>query len=284
MTIPTACVIGWPVAHSRSPLIHGYWLRQLRHRRRLRHACRSRRTDRRRSSRGFARQRLRRRQRHRAAQGSGLRRRRRGRARRAARSAPSTRIWVEDGRLVGDNTDARRLPRQSRRERAWLGRDAGPGRGARRRRRGARGRLRAGRARLRADPSSSTARRARAEALADALRRRRPAGGAGTTLPAALGRRGVLVNTTSLGMKGQPPLDIDLGRLAADALVTDIVYVPLETALLAAARRARPRAPSTGSACCSTRRCPASSAGSACARGDAGAARRGRSPTSGRRR
>ncbi|MGJ4858398.1 shikimate dehydrogenase [Labrys sp. KB_33_2] len=47
----------------------------------------------------------------------------------------------------------------------------------------------------------------------------------------------LLVNTTSLGMKGQPPLDLDLSHLPKSALVTDIVYVPLETPLLAAARR-----------------------------------------------
>jgi len=46
----------------------------------------------------------------------------------------------------------------------------------------------------------------------------------------------LLVNTTSLGMKGQPALDIDLARLPRSAAVYDIVYVPLETALLAAAR------------------------------------------------
>ncbi len=46
----------------------------------------------------------------------------------------------------------------------------------------------------------------------------------------------LLVNTTSLGMKGQPTLDIDLARLPKDAAVDDIVYVPLETPLLAAAR------------------------------------------------
>jgi shikimate dehydrogenase len=48
----------------------------------------------------------------------------------------------------------------------------------------------------------------------------------------------LLVNTTSAGMHGQPELELDLTRLPADALVTDIVYVPLETPLLAAARRA----------------------------------------------
>ena len=46
----------------------------------------------------------------------------------------------------------------------------------------------------------------------------------------------LLVNTTSLGMTGQPALDIDLAPLPREAAVYDIVYVPLETHLLAAAR------------------------------------------------
>jgi len=46
----------------------------------------------------------------------------------------------------------------------------------------------------------------------------------------------LLANTTSLGMKGQLPLDIDLSHLPHEAVVYDIVYVPLETGLLAAAR------------------------------------------------
>lgn len=45
---------------------------------------------------------------------------------------------------------------------------------------------------------------------------------------------GLLVNTTSLGMKGQPPLDVPVGRLPKDAVVYDIVYMPLETKLLEA--------------------------------------------------
>ena len=53
----------------------------------------------------------------------------------------------------------------------------------------------------------------------------------------ALAGAGLLVNTTSLGMTGAPALRLDLGALPADALVNDIVYTPLETALLAAARR-----------------------------------------------
>jgi shikimate dehydrogenase len=46
----------------------------------------------------------------------------------------------------------------------------------------------------------------------------------------------LLVNGTSLGMQGQPPLEIDLAPLPAGAVVADMVYVPLETPLLAAAR------------------------------------------------
>ena len=47
----------------------------------------------------------------------------------------------------------------------------------------------------------------------------------------------MLVNTTSQGMAGQPPLDLELDALPIAALVCDIVYIPLETPLLAAARR-----------------------------------------------
>lgn len=47
---------------------------------------------------------------------------------------------------------------------------------------------------------------------------------------------GLLVNTTTMGMNGQPALDLDLSALPASAVVNDIVYAPLETPLLAAAR------------------------------------------------
>ena len=46
----------------------------------------------------------------------------------------------------------------------------------------------------------------------------------------------LLVNTTSLGLAGGEPLEIDLDRLPRHAVVTDIVYKPLETPLLTAAR------------------------------------------------
>jgi shikimate dehydrogenase len=51
-----------------------------------------------------------------------------------------------------------------------------------------------------------------------------------------LPRAGLLVNTTSLGMHGQSPLEVDVGLLPPHAVVADLVYVPLHTPLLSAAR------------------------------------------------
>jgi shikimate dehydrogenase len=53
---------------------------------------------------------------------------------------------------------------------------------------------------------------------------------------AALWDAAMLVNTTSLGMGGQPALDLALDQLPAHALVSDIIYIPKETPLLAQAR------------------------------------------------
>ena len=77
----------------------------------------------------------------------------------------------------------------------------------------------------------------RTRARADAL-----AGDIGGTVAdwsqrtAALDGAALLVNTTVLGMHGKEPLDLDLKALPTSALVADIVYVPLQTPLLAAAR------------------------------------------------
>jgi shikimate dehydrogenase len=76
---------------------------------------------------------------------------------------------------------------------------------------------------------------ARAQALADQFGPRVVAGG-WEQVSALLPQAGLLVNTTSLGMHGQPPLAIEIGRLPEQAVVVDIVYVPLETQLLVAAR------------------------------------------------
>lgn len=73
--------------------------------------------------------------------------------------------------------------------------------------------------------------RGRAEALAEAL-----GGPVAVAETPPLSDALLLVNTTSLGMAGQPPLLLDLAPLPPGAVVADIVYVPLETPLLAAAR------------------------------------------------
>jgi shikimate dehydrogenase len=55
-------------------------------------------------------------------------------------------------------------------------------------------------------------------------------------IESVLSRAHLLVNTTSLGMTGQPPLEIDLDLMQERAVVADLVYAPLHTPLLAAAR------------------------------------------------
>jgi shikimate dehydrogenase len=75
----------------------------------------------------------------------------------------------------------------------------------------------------------------RARALADEL------GGSvhgleSTERSAALDGAALLVNTTSLGMRGQPPLVLPLEALPRTALVSDVVYTPLITPLLALAQ------------------------------------------------
>ncbi len=77
--------------------------------------------------------------------------------------------------------------------------------------------------------------RGRAEALADAF------GGPIRVVDwearsAALEGVATVVNTTSQGMQGMAPLDLPLDRLPRAALAADIVYTPLETAFLAAAK------------------------------------------------
>ncbi len=75
----------------------------------------------------------------------------------------------------------------------------------------------------------------RAQALADLFGPRVRPIGLGDTA-GAMREAGLIVNVTSLGMKGHPPLDIDLSPARTDAVVTDAVYVPLETPFLKAAK------------------------------------------------
>jgi len=225
-----ACLIGWPAAHSRSPLIHHYWLRTL---------------DiaggysieavppegfadfvQRLPARGFV--------------GANVTIPHKERA--LSLSVPDARaravgaantLWVEDGELRSTNTDVEGFINNldacaadwDRAEEVLV--------------LGAGGSARAVLFGLaeRGIKCVHLANRtiARAQALADQF-------GASIhpirweTIDDVLPRVKLLVNTTSLGMHGQPALEIDVGRLPPQAVVADLVYVPLETQLLAAAK------------------------------------------------
>ncbi len=230
---PRAGVCGWPVAHSRSPMIHGYWLRTLGieggyervavrpdefpafaasigvgrlvganvtvpHKEAAFAACDRLAAD---------------------AEGSG---------------AVNT-LWREDGALCGDNTDV-------------LGFLANLDAGAPDWRRatgtavvlGAGGAARAivhallSRGLERVAIVNRTA--ARAEAFAARFGRRTIAA-SWRDLPQCLERADLLVNATTLGMAGQGALTIDLEPMKTTAVVTDIVYIPLATPLIEAGRR-----------------------------------------------
>jgi shikimate dehydrogenase len=230
--IARACVMGHPVAHSRSPLLHGHWLKTLgiagayeradvaeadfsdflRHLRAHGYVggnvtvphkeAAFRLVD----------------QRDEAAQAIG---------------AVNT-VWYEDGRLVGGNTDAygfiahldASIPgwQQQVRRAVLLG--AGG----------------AARAVVHALLGHGTQivlvnrTLARAENLAAHFGQRVSAAGHGA-LPQLVRDADLVVNTTSLGMAGKPPLKIDLAPLKTSAIVYDIVYVPLETEFLRAAKQ-----------------------------------------------
>ena len=82
-------------------------------------------------------------------------------------------------------------------------------------------------------------------------------------VPRLLNGAKLLINASSLGMKGQPELKIDLSPMAKDAVVADIVYVPLKTKTAGSRRSSAASRPPTASTCCCTRPCAASPCGSA---------------------
>jgi shikimate dehydrogenase len=227
---PAACLIGWPAAHSRSPLIHHYWLRTLGIQGgylieavppdefgdfvlRL-------------SVRGFV--------------GANVTIPHKEQA--LALSKPDERaravgaantLWFADGELRSTNTDVEGFinnldacaPGWDKAEDALVLGAGGSSRAV------LFGLIERGIKRIHL--ANRTVERARA--LAEQF-------GAGV-LPVAwdrigelLPRAGLLVNTTSLGMKGQPALDLDAGLLPPQAVVADLVYVPLQTPLLATAQ------------------------------------------------
>ncbi len=230
--IPTACVIGWPVAHSRSPVIHRFWLQELgidgdyvimpvepeRVDAFLRDFAAS----------GYRGGNVT--MPHKEAAFAAV-----ADMDAAARAIGAVNtLWIEDGKLVGGNTDA--LGFLANLDGAVENWDKNPGAAV------VLGAGGAARAVLFAliergfGPIHLVNRTmARAEELALRFGKAvRPAGWDG--VDGLLRDAALLVNTTTLGMKGAPSPALDLGALPEHAVVTDIVYVPLETPLLAAAR------------------------------------------------
>jgi shikimate dehydrogenase len=235
---PRACILGFPARHSRSPLIHGHWLRRYgiagSYERAEVAPGRFAAFVRGLEAQGFV--------------GGNVTIPHKEAAfalvdevdgEAAALGAVNT-LWLDRGRLCGGNTDGLGfLANLDQAAPGWEGdRDVavvlGAGGAAR-----AVVRALGSRGFRRVVVVNRTA--ARAEAVA-AL-----AGGSGRAagfeelwrwLPSA----GLLVNATSLGMTGKEPLDVHLGELPAGAVVNDLVYAPLETDLLAQARALNLRA------------------------------------------
>jgi len=227
---PAACLIGWPAAHSRSPLIHHYWLRTLG-------------IDGgyvieavppdefqdfvfRLSLRGFV--------------GGNVTRPHKERAlelskpddRARAVGAANT-LWYRDGELCSTNTDVEGFinnldasaPGWDEAEDALVLGAGGASRAV------VFGLIERGIKRVHLVNRTMT----RAEAVADQFGARvQPV--AWDAIDGLLRRARLLVNTTSLGMPGQPALELDVSLLPPQAVVADLVYVPLQTPLLAAAQ------------------------------------------------
>jgi shikimate dehydrogenase len=227
---PAACLIGWPAAHSRSPLIHHYWLRTLGIA--GGYVIEAVPPDEfqdfvfRLSLRGFVGANVTIPHKERALSLS------KPDARARAVGAANT-LWFADGELCSTNTDVEGFINSlDASASGWDKCDEALVLGAG-------GSSRAvvfgllDRGIKRVHLANRTM--ARARALADQF--------GASVLPVAweaigdlLPRAGLLVNTTSLGMKGQPPLELDVGLLPSHAVVADLVYVPLDTPLLTASR------------------------------------------------
>lgn len=227
-----ACVIGWPVEHSRSPLLHGYWLKKYGI-----DGAYTKRAVAPEAVAGFL-QSLRANGYvgcnvtvpHKAAAFSAADEREDSAN---AVSAANT-LWLSDGKLVAANTDTYGyMTNLSQQAPGWDRRDApvsilGAGGAARAI---VFGFLDAGVSEIRVFNRT----RARAETLAQQFGScvkvfdwsQREAGSRDSA---------VLVNTTTIGMNGDGTLDLDLAGFDPECVVSDIVYVPLETELLRKAK------------------------------------------------
>jgi shikimate dehydrogenase len=234
MTTPTrrACIMGHPVAHSRSPMIHGYWIKQLgidgaydfmdleadafaafvagfgRN--------------------GYVGGNVT--VPHKEAAFAAAKRRD---AAAEAIGAVNT-LWLEDGEVVGGNSDAHGFIANL--DETAPGWDVSGGLAVIL---GAGGSARAAAYAL-ANRGIRVALVNRTRARADDLARHfgpMVSSHDQAELPDLLARADVLVNCTSCGMVGKPRLDIDLAPLKKSAVVYDLVYVPLDTELLLEAKR-----------------------------------------------
>jgi shikimate dehydrogenase len=230
-SVRAACVVGWPVKHSRSPVIHGHWIKQYK----LDAAYRREEIApeafasfvERLSSRGYVGANIT--IPHKEAASAMSEPDERARAVGAANT-----LWYDSGRLFSTNTDVEgftanldaSVPGWEQRagEAVVLG-SGGSARAI------IYGLIERGVGKINVvnrTPERAEALRARFGA---AVHPAHP-----SALPRILARSALLVNTTSLGMTGQPPLDIDLDPLPHHAVVADLVYAPLHTPLLMAAR------------------------------------------------
>jgi shikimate dehydrogenase len=228
-----ACCIGWPIHHVRSPLIHGFWLRSYgidgEYTREAVEPGGAAAFLRSLADRGFA--------------GCNVTIPHKEAAFAAmddvepaavAVGAVNT-VWREDGRLIGMNSDVtgflRNLDDQVPGWNGEVGHAVVLGAGG-----AARGIVHGLLSRGVEIVTLANRSRAKAEAIA-AGNPRRIRVAAWDDLAAILPGADLLVNTTSLGMSGQPPLLLSLDALKSSAIVSDIVYVPLTTPLLVDAAR-----------------------------------------------
>lgn len=227
-----ACIVGWPVKHSRSPMIHRYWLRRL----------------------GLAGDYV-----QEAVAPEDFARFLKGLGDRgyvgcnvtlphkeaafalldevdpaaAALGAANT-IWLADGRLCGSNSDVMGFLASLDADVPGWAEESGHalvlGAGG-----AARGIVHGLISRGTEKITVANRSIGRAEAIAGEFGPRVSAL-ALASVPKLLPATDLLINTTALGMAGQPPLDLGLDGLKPSAIVTDIVYVPLETELITTAR------------------------------------------------
>lgn len=237
-SIPKAAVLGKPIAHSRSPLIHGYWLKEQglagEYNRRevepgaLAETFRALRAE---GYRGFNVTVPHKEEAFAACD----------EASEAARIAGAVNtVWFEGDRIIGDNTDGTGF--MAHLDQTHPGWDAGVRRilllGAGGAARGLVVPL------LNRKPEALVFSNRSAEKAGHLATTFRPVSDETRTSVATWGmwndllpETDLVINTTSLGMKGQPALDLDVTRLPEHAVVADIVYVPLETPLLGAAKQ-----------------------------------------------